>query len=179
MQLEPTVSPQPMQQALAKEVSVQNNTSTEAFIALEATLQAKNAAAHTLDDDMEQQCSMPAETYPPQENLVTRDEPSFTLQYTNFTDDVVRNDLGAELRPILSLVTDKSLDVSRIVVTPDAHVDPTLQKEVDFMNNWLAKAAENDTPFVSVVSKSQKKKGNKMNKSAYQTRSLGPLPPSQ
>jgi len=156
MQLEPTVSPQPQQQALAKEVPVQNNTSTEAIIALEATLQAKDVAAHTLDDDMAHQCSMPTETSP-QENLITCDEPSITLQYINVTNDVVRNDLGEELQLILSPVTDKSLDVGRIVASPDAHVDPTLQKEVDFMNNWLAKASENDTPFMLVVSKSQKK----------------------
>jgi len=122
---------------------------------------------------------MPVETSPPQENLVTRDEPSFTLQYINVTDVVVINDLGEELEAILSPVTDKSLDVSSIVAAPNAHVDPTLQKEVNFMNNWLAKASENDKPFVPVVSKSHKNKVNKPNKSSYQTRSLDPLPPSQ
>jgi len=47
------------------------------------------------------------------------------------------------------------------------------------MNSWLAKAAETDAPFIPVMSKSHKKKGNKTTKAAYQTRSLGTIPPSQ
>ena len=61
----------------------------------------------------------------------------------------------------------------------DASVDPMLQKENEFMNAWMAKAAETDVPFIPVVWKSQKKKGNKNTKAAYQTRSLGSVPPSQ
>jgi len=150
---------------------------------LEATLQADNAAEQIITgENMTQQ----GDRYSPQENLVICDEPSFTLQYISgndeiydVTEDVVRNDIGAEHEPILSLVIDKTLDISRLVAAPDATVDPTLQKEVTFMNNWLTQAAVNDNPFVPVVLKSQKKKLNKPTQSAYQTRSLGPLPSSK
>ena len=37
-------------------------------------------------------------------------------------------------------------------------VDPVLQKDLDFMQTWLAKAAVNEVPFNEVVSKSQEKK---------------------
>jgi len=81
----------------------------------------------------------------------------------------------AEQETVLSLVTNTSLDVSKFVVASDANVDPTLQKEVDFMNSWMARAAETNIPFIPVVSK--KKKGNKNTTTAYQTRSSGPVPP--
>jgi hypothetical protein len=54
-----------------------------------------------------------------------------------------------------------------------------LQKEVDFMNSWLSKAAETDVPFIPVMSKSQKKKVNNTTKAAYKTRSSGTIPPSK
>jgi len=57
-------------------------------------------------------------------------------------------------------------------------VDPTLQKEIDFMQTWLAKVVVNDLPFSPVISKLQKKKMNKA-KASYQTRSQGPLPRPQ
>jgi len=44
-------------------------------------------------------------------------------------------------------------------MAPDgAPVDPLLQKDLDFMQTWLAKAAVNEVPFNEVVSKSQEKK---------------------
>jgi len=110
-------------------------------------------------------------TDPPNDNLVNCDPP-FTLQYIT-----VRNEHRAEQETILSLVIDTS-NVSKFVVAPDASVDPTLQKEVEFMNAWMAKAAETDVPSILVVSKSQKKKGNKNTKAACQTRSSGSVPPS-
>lgn len=39
-----------------------------------------------------------------------------------------------------------------------APVDPVQQKDLDFMQTWLAKAVVNEVPFKEVVSKSQKKK---------------------
>ena len=39
-----------------------------------------------------------------------------------------------------------------------APVDSVLQKDLDFMQTWLAKAAVNKVPFKEVVSKCQKKK---------------------
>jgi len=56
-----------------------------------------------------------------------------------------------------------------------ATIDPTLRKEMDFMQDWLNKAAETDVPFSPLISKSQKKKLNE-NKNGYQTRPQGPLP---
>jgi len=111
-------------------------------------------------------------TDPPNDNLVNRDPP-FTLQYIT-----VRNEYRAEQETILYLVIDTS-DVSKFVVALDASVDPELLQEVEFMNAWMAKAAETDVPFIPVVSKSQKKKGNKNTKVAYQTCSSGSVPPSQ
>jgi len=122
---------------------------------------------------------MQAEIVHPTEFTVNVPHNSFTLQYINVTDEVVRNDLAADHDRVLSPVTEKSVDVSSIVVASDAPVNPTLQKEVDFMNNWLAKAAENETPFMPIISKPHKKKVNNNTKAAYQTRSLGPLPPFQ
>jgi len=55
-----------------------------------------------------------------------------------------------------------------------ATIDPTLRKEMDFMQDWLNKAGETDVPFPLVISKSQKKKLNE-NKDGYQTRSQVPL----
>ena len=62
-------------------------------------------------------------------------------------------------------------------MAPDgAPVDPVLEKDLDFMQIWLAKAAVNEVSFKEVVSKSQKKKKN-LQKASYKTRSQGPLPP--
>ncbi|KEH40655.1 DUF4283 domain protein [Medicago truncatula] len=59
--------------------------------------------------------------------------------------------------PIIILVG--SLDVNSIHVDPDATVDPTLQKEINFMKTWLDKVAVNEgVSFSPIVSKSQKKK---------------------
>jgi len=44
------------------------------------------------------------------------------------------------------------------VAAADATVDPTLQKEMDFMKTWLAKAAENEVPFSLVISSLRRRK---------------------
>ena len=44
-------------------------------------------------------------------------------------------------------------------MAPDgAPVDLVLQKDLDLMQTWLAKAVVNEVPFKEVVSKSQEKK---------------------
>jgi len=96
---------------------------------------------------------------PVQQKEITVNVPpnSFTLHHLNVTKEVGRNTLGADHDTVLSPVTEKYLDVNSIVVLSDAPVNQSLQKEVDFMNNWLAKAAENEIPFVPGISKAQKK----------------------
>ena len=77
---------------------------------------------------------------------------SFSMPLINVSDEVARIDLAFQ-EPILSPV--QALDVSKIAAAPDATVDPTLRKEMDFMQNWLDKAAVNeDVPFTEVLTKS-------------------------
>jgi hypothetical protein len=164
------------QQSISKEVLAHDLNSTEAFIALEANLHADVAEAQARDEGNIH--SAPAVTTPP-ETMVNNQQHSITFQY--ISDEVVRNDIGTDYETFLSPVTVKSLDVNSVVISSNVTVDPTLQREVNYMNDWLAKAAESDVPFVPVLSK--KKKGNKTLKgstsTAYQTRSLGPLPKPQ
>jgi len=88
---------------------------------------------------------------------------SSSMPLTNVIDVVARSAIVVTHEPIITPVT--SLDINSIRADPDATVDPTLQKEIDFMKTWLDKAAVNeDVPFSPVVSKSQKKKLAKQNK---------------
>jgi len=88
---------------------------------------------------------------------------SFSMPLTNVIDAVARSAIVVTHEPIITPVA--SLDVNSIRADPDATLDPTLQKEIDFMKTWLDKAAVNeDVPFSPVVSKSQKKKLAKQNK---------------
>ena len=97
-----------------------------------------------------------------------------SMPLNNVADNVAR----WSREPILTPVAD--LDVSSIRADPNAPLDPTLQKDLDFMKTWLDKAAVNeDVPFSLVLSKSQKKKVKQQVKASYQTRSQGPLPTSQ
>lgn len=97
-----------------------------------------------------------------------------SMPLNNVADNVARWSHG----PILTPVAD--VDVSSIRADPNATLDPTLQKDLDFMKTWLDKAAVNeDVPFSPVLSKSQKKKLKQQVKASYQTRSQGPLPTSQ
>ena len=80
------------------------------------------------------------------------------MQLVNVTDDVVRFILGTDHETIVSPVLEPVLDVCSIVALTDAIVDPTLQKDIDLMNTWMAKAVVDDAPFTPVISKSQKKK---------------------
>jgi len=128
--------------------------STEEFVALETTLHDEAEAQHQHEGNLS---SIQAATVQQNEITVNAPNNSFTLQYMNVTKEVGRNVLGADHDTVLSPITEKSLDISSTVATSDAPVNLLFQKEVDFMNNWLAKAAENDTPFMQVISKAQKK----------------------
>jgi len=81
-----------------------------------------------------------------------------SIQLNNVNDEVVRNDLGRGHESGISLVKEKTLDVSSIVAPDDDMMNPVLHKEMDFMQAWLAKSVVNDAPFTHVISKSQKKK---------------------
>ena len=83
---------------------------------------------------------------------------TFSKQLENVSDEIARNDLEENQEHILSLVKENTLDVSSIVAPDGTPVDPVLQKDLDFMQTWLAKAAVNEVPFKEVVPKSQKKK---------------------
>jgi hypothetical protein len=56
---------------------------------------------------------------------------TFSIQLENVSDEIVRNDLEENLEHILSLIKEKTLDVSSIVAPDGASVDPVLQKDLD------------------------------------------------
>jgi len=101
---------------------------------------------------------------------------TFSKQLENVYDEIARNDLKENQEHILSRVKEKTLDVSSIMAPDGAPIDSVLQKDLDFMQTWLAKAVVNEVPFKEVVAKSQEKK-KKVQKASYKTRSQGPLPP--
>lgn len=123
---------------------------------------------------------IPAETIPPSENMANHNtdiaQYSFSMPLVNVTDSVARIAVVVYDDPIITPVI--PLEVSHFTAAQDATVNPTLEKNMDFMNNWLKQVAVNDVPFSPVISKSQKKKLNKI-KANYQTRSQGPLPTPQ
>ena len=127
----------------------------------------------------EQHQEIPAEIIPPAENTSNKSnniaQHSFSMPLVDVTDTVARTAVVYD-DPVITPVN--PLEVTLITAAPDATVNPTLEKNMDFMNNWLKQAAVNDAPFSPVISKSQKKKLNKT-KSTYQTRSLGPPPTPQ
>jgi len=83
---------------------------------------------------------------------------TFSIQLENVSDEITRNDLEENQEQILSPIKEKTLDFGNIEAPNGALVDPVLQKDLDFMQTWLAKAAVNEVPFKEVVSKSQNKK---------------------
>lgn len=104
-------------------------------------------------------------------------EISFSMPLFNVIHNVASSAFVVTNEPILTQVA--PLDVNSIRADPEATVDPTLQKNLNFMQTWLSKAAVNEeVPFTTVLTKSQKKKMDK-SKASYQTRSQGPLPHSQ
>jgi len=97
------------------------------------------------------------------------------VQLENVSDERISFDLEENHSSILSPVKNKTLDISSIVAPEDAQIDPVLQKDINFMQEWLSKAAAIEVPFTEVVSKSQEKKKN-LQKATYKTRSQGPRP---
>ena len=83
---------------------------------------------------------------------------TFSMPIENVSDEVITNALERNHVPILSPVKKTNLDISSIVATDDAQMDPVLSQDINFMKTWLAKAAASEEPFKEVVSKSQKKK---------------------
>jgi len=83
---------------------------------------------------------------------------NFSMPLENVFDEIIENNIEGNYMPVLSPVKNTHLDISSIVAPDNAKIDPVLQKDLNFMQTWLAKAAETETPFIEVVSKSQKKK---------------------
>ena len=141
--------------------------STAAFLALEANLHAVEAEAQV--GNVGNTTSTPPDTAP-SATLVNDPHHSFILR--NVSEEITRN---------LPPVTVKPLKTNSVFISSNVNVDPTLQREVNYMNDWLAKAAESEVPFVPVLSKKKKRSKSLKGSSstAYQTRSLGSLPKPQ
>lgn len=78
------------------------------------------------------------------------------MQLLNVTDEVARGELeGVEQQSVISPVKQNAPDVSSFMTAPGAPVDPTLQKEMDFMKTWLDHSEAADVPFATYLSKSQ------------------------
>jgi len=77
------------------------------------------------------------------------------MQLINVTDDMVRTDLIVDHKLVISHVKERALYVSSIMDASDATVDPTLQKEMNFMKNWLVKAVEVEVPFSPYIKVSE------------------------
>jgi len=150
--------------------------STAAFLALEANLHAVEAEAQVRKDG--NTTSAPPDTAPTT-TLVNDPHHSFNLR--NVSEEIIRKDFRTEYEAALSPVMVKPLEANSVVISSNVTVDPTFQREVNYMNDWLAKAAESEVPFVPVLSK--KKKASKSLKgsssTSYQTCSLGSLPKPQ
>ena len=100
---------------------------------------------------------------------------NLSMQLENVSDDRIPTDLEDHHSHILSPVKNKIPDISSIVAPADAQIDSVLQKDINFMQDWLSKAAATDKPFIDVVSKPKKKKN--LQKAPYITHSQGPCPP--
>lgn len=131
-------------------------------VSLEATLELSATSLSHGDEIINHTYDIPVETQTamvtPISHSPTINGNTFSIQLENVSDEIVRNDLQENQEHILSPIKEKSLDISSIVAPDGAPVDPVLQKDLDFMQTWLAKAAVNEVPFKEVVSKSQKKK---------------------
>ena len=114
------------------------------------------------DEILERTSDIPADI-PIQVVIPTSQNPiiqgnNFNVQLENVSDERISFDLEENHSSILSLVKIKTPDISSIVAPEDAQIDPVLQKDIKFMQEWLSKAAAIEVPFTEVVSKSQKKK---------------------
>ena len=164
--------------AVPAHVTVQQDTLTtnkHQDVQQEITLEVDNSDAHNVADTMEQTSDIPIQAA--MVHNTTLSQNFFSVQLNNVTDEIVRTEFIND-EPIFTPV--RTLDVSSIAADPNAIIDPTLRKEMDFMQTWLDKAAAIEVPFSLVLSKSQKKKLNKQ-KVDFQTktRSQGPFPTSK
>lgn len=136
----------------------------------------------TIEESIEQDLNGTTAATPPSPTAtvvgnIDASEISFSMPLFNVIHNVASSAFVVTNEPILTQVA--PLDVNSIRADPEATVDPTLQKNLNFMQTWLSKAAVNEeVPFTTVLTKSQKKKMDK-SKASYQTRSQGPLPHSQ
>lgn len=79
---------------------------------------------------------------------------------------------------VLSPVRDTPLDINTIAAPEGVPLHPVVQADLNFMQDWLSKAALNEeATFTDVVSKSQKKKKLNIPTVPPKTRSRGPPPP--
>jgi subtilase family serine protease len=103
---------------------------------------------------------------------------TFSMPLENVSDDLIQNTMEGNTIPVLSPVKNANVDISSIVAPENAQIDPVLKQDLSHMEKWLAKAAETDTPFIDVVSKSQKKKNvQTLQKTSLKTRSRANPPP--
>jgi len=156
-------------------VTVQQDTLTankHQDVQQEITLEVDNSDAHNVADTVEQTSDIPIPAATVHNTTLSQN--FFSVQLNNVTDEIVRTEFIND-EPILTPV--RTLDVSSIAADPNAIIDPTLRKEMDFMQTWLDKAAAIEVPFPPVLSKSQKKNMNKQTID-FQTKtcSQGPLP---
>jgi len=120
---------------------------------------------------------------PPPANAVNHKlDSQNTVSLSNVIDVVASLANVVTYEPIITPIEAPNVDSMR--ADSNITVDHTLQKDIDFMQAWLGKAAVNEeVPFSPVITKSQKKKLSKQtreqNKVTYPTRSQGPLPSSQ
>jgi len=69
-----------------------------------------------------------------------------SMPLENVFDEIIENNIEGNYMPVLSPVKNTHLDISSIVAPDNAKIDPVLQKDLNFMQIWLAKAAETETP---------------------------------
>jgi hypothetical protein len=151
--------PHPQHQSTNSDISVQiplEAASLEATLEMDATSQSQGDNIIDHADDIP--VVTPTIVVTPISHCPAITNNTFSIQLENESDEIARNDLEENQEHILSPVKEKTLDVSSIVAPDGAPVDPVLQKDLDFMQTWLAKALVNEVPFKEVVSKSLKKK---------------------
>jgi len=152
-QVPPPPTPHHIATAVPAHVPVQQDITLSAEDVQQETLEVDNSdAQHVADTTMsthgavnlEQTSDIPIQAATV--NNTTLSQNSFSMQLNNVTYEIVRTEIIND-EPILTPV--RTLDVSSIAADPNANIDPTLQKEMDFMQTWLAKAAATEVPFSS------------------------------
>jgi len=167
-------------ESLEQVIDTSQQESMDTCIPLQTTLEAAERAAflgaatslHQVDDSLNVLEDLSTSILAP---VVT--DPLIFNNISNVSEDIVRTDVDYHAH-ILSPVREETLDVSSIVAPEGALIHPIVQNDLNFMQEWLSKAAVNEeVPFTQVVSKSQKKKQINLQKAPPKTRSRGTLPP--